>query len=89
MDEFLTLEMLTQFPILVLVVVFITEFTKDLLDKMKHIPTKYFVYLYALVLLLLVKYFTEDLTAVNVVLAILNGFVVALAAMKGYEEVKK
>lgn len=64
----------------------IVQFLKLPLDKaFGHIPTRMVAYLIALVLMLVATAFTTGLTAENALLAAVNAFVVALAAMGTYE----
>ena len=64
----------------------IVQFLKLPLDKaFGHIPTRMVAYIIALVLMLVATAFTTGLTAENALLAAVNAFVVALAAMGSYE----
>ena len=64
----------------------IVQFLKLPLDKVcGHIPTRMVAYIIALVLMLVATAFTTGLTAENALLAAVNAFVVALAAMGTYE----
>lgn len=64
----------------------IVQFLKLPLDKVfGHIPTRIVAYVIALVLMLVSTFFTTGLTAENALLAAVNAFVVALAAMGSYE----
>ena len=64
----------------------IVQFLKLPLDKtFGHIPTRMVAYFIALVLMLVATAFTTGLTAENALLAAVNAFVAALAAMGTYE----
>jgi len=63
----------------------IVEFLKVPIDKVWKIPTRAFVYLVALVILLLATYFTKGLTVDTAILTAVNAFVVAVAAYGSYE----
>lgn len=86
-EDFITIEILTTFPGMVLVVSLVTQFTKKLIDKLFKNHTEYVVYFYALALNFFVSYIKgfPDPLPVTIVLNILNGIIVALAAMKAYE----
>ena len=64
----------------------IVQFLKLPLDKaFGNIPTRLVAYVIALIIMLVATAFTTGLTAENALLAVVNAFVVALAAMGGYE----
>ena len=48
-------------------------------------PTRVFVYIIALIILLLATHFTQGLTVDNAILTVINAFVVAAAAFGAYE----
>lgn len=63
----------------------IVQFLKVPLDSFCHIPTRLFVYIVCLVLMLLGTAFTIGLTVNNALLTAVNAFVAALTAYGGYE----
>ena len=63
----------------------IVQYFKAKLDKVWKIPTRVFVYIIALVILLLATHFTQGLTVDNAILTVINAFVVAAAAFGAYE----
>lgn len=63
----------------------IVQYFKAKLDKVWKIPTRVFVYVIALAILLLATSFTQGLTVENGVLTVINAFVVAAAAFGAYE----
>lgn len=63
----------------------ITQFLKLPLDKVWKIPTRYLVYIIALLILVAVEVFTDQITAERVILCILNAVIVAAGAMGTYE----
>ena len=72
----------------VMAVLIITEFTKDL-PCIRRIPTRLWAYLVALVLLTAATVFTADsLRAEDVLLCLVNGVVVAMAAVGSYHSVQ-
>lgn len=79
MEEFLTWEILLTFSGLVSTVYMVTEFTKGLwiIDK---IPTKYWSYIIALILLVSVNLVTGGFKTEDVLLYILNAIPVSLSA---------
>ena len=73
----------------VMAVLIITEFTKDL-PGVRHIPTRLWAYLVTLVLLTAATVFTTDsLRAEDVLLCLVNGVVVAMAAVGSYHSVQE
>lgn len=63
----------------------IVQFLKVPLDKVWKIPTRVFVYIVALAILLIATAFTTGLTLQNAPLAAVNAFIVALTAYGTYE----
>ena len=63
----------------------IVQFLKVPLDKVWKIPTRVFVYIVALALMLLGTAFTIGLTADTALLTAVNAFIAALAAYGSYE----
>ena len=73
----------------VMAVLIITEFTKDL-PFIRRIPTRLWAYLVALVLLVLAAVFTADeLKAEDILLCLINGVIVAMAAVGSYHSVQE
>ena len=67
-------------------VVFIVQFIKLPLDKLRHIPTRMIVYAISVLILLAAQYFTlHALEPEAIVLALLNAVIVAFSAMGLYE----
>lgn len=99
MEGFITLEALAEFPVLVLLVGIITQFTKRgldwLLSKIFNIitmPTEIISLLISFILLVSLSYINGSLQNVNakeffaiILMDIINAFIVSLAANKGYE----
>ena len=72
----------------VMAVLIITEFTKDL-PGIRRIPTRLWAYLIALVLLTAATVFTADsLRAEDILLCLVNGVIVAMAAVGSYHAVQ-
>lgn len=63
----------------------IVQFIKLPLDKVWKVPTRAVVYAIALLIMLGAQAFTAGLALTDVPLLAINAFVVALAAMGGYE----
>lgn len=100
-DELLTLQSLAEFPVLVLLVGLITQFTKRFIDwillnffNIIAMPTEIVSYIVSLLLLLSISYAngsftdisTQELFAV-VLIDFINAIIVAMAANKGYERI--
>lgn len=63
----------------------ITQYLKVPLDKVWKIPTRLFVYLLALAIMVVATAFTSGITPNSFLLSVLNAFIVALAAYGSYE----
>lgn len=63
----------------------IVQYTKVQLDKVWKIPTRLYVYVIALAILLVSALFTGGLTAEVAVLAFMNAFMVSMSAYGAYE----
>ena len=63
----------------------VVQFTKVPLDKVWKIPTRLFVYLIALTIMVVATAFTSGITINSFLLSVLNAFIVALAAYGSYE----
>lgn len=58
----------------------IVQFSKGLLDRAIHIPTKLYSYFVALAVLYSGYYFTGQLTGSTAALILFNGFIIAVAS---------
>ncbi len=63
----------------------IVQLLKLPLDKLWNIPTRIWVYLIALILMLLATVFTTGLSVEAVILTAVNAVIVAIAAMGAYD----
>lgn len=63
----------------------IVQFLKVPLDKIWKIPTRVFVYIIALVIMVLARVFTGGMTPGDFVLTFFNAFLVSLSAYGSYE----
>lgn len=63
----------------------IVQFAKVPLDKIWKIPTRLFVYVVALIIMLVATAFTDGLTPNTALLVAINAFIVALSAYGTYE----
>lgn len=79
MNEFFTWEVLLTFTGLTTVTYMVTEFTKGI-PFIKKIPTKYWSYLIALVLLFAVNLVTGNFKYEDIILYLLNAIPVSLSA---------
>lgn len=90
MDNFITLDYLSTFVGMVAVVVLITQFTKDLVDKVaKWLPTKYLVFIYSLIVLIGTQIMTNTFDASKLFLTLINAMLLTMTAQGGYEWVFK
>jgi hypothetical protein len=84
--EFMSWEMLATSGGAVLVTLLVVQFLKLPLDMVWKIPTRFFVYFIALILLILYEVVTVGvLTFPRTILILLNAIVVTLGAMGAYE----
>lgn len=90
MDNFITLDYLSTFVGMVAVVVLITQFTKDLIDKVaKWLPTKYLVFIYALIVIIGYQFMSNTFDGSKLLLTIINAIIITMTAQGGYEWVFK
>lgn len=88
-EHFLTWGDLVTYGGAVMAVLIITEFTKDL-PGIRRIPTRLWAYLIALVLLAAATVFTADrVRAQDMLLCLVNGVIVAMAAVGSYHSVRE
>jgi hypothetical protein len=86
MDNFITLNYLGSFVGMVAVVVLLTQFTKDLVDKVaKWLPTKYVVFIYALIVIFGYQLMSNTFDNTKLLLTILNAVLLTMTAQGGYE----
>ena len=87
-SEFVTWTFLTTYAGAVAMVMVILQFIKGIkwIDKLPRQPIAYFI---ALIILLLSTLFTDGLHWDNTILAMLNAFIVAAAALGGQTAVHK
>jgi uncharacterized membrane protein len=87
--EWITLSSLGTFGGAVFAVTLISQFLKDVVDKYTHLPTRFMVLLIAWAVLLGHRFvLTGNLAFADVFLDLLNGFLVALAAMGAHSVAK-
>ena len=88
-EHFFTWGDLVSYGGAVMAVLIITEFTKDL-PGIRKIPTRIWAYLVALVLLVPAAVFTADtIRAEDVLLCLVNGVLVAMAAVGSFHSVQE
>jgi hypothetical protein len=85
MGEYLTWEFLATFAGAVAAVTLIVQFLKLPVDKVWKVPTRFVVFLIALIILFAVMFFTDTATPEKAALTVLNAIVVTMAAMGAYE----
>lgn len=90
MNEFLTWEVLLTFTGLVTTTYMVTEFTKEI-PFIKKLPTKYWSYIIALILLFSVNLVTGSFRYEDIVLYLLNAIPVSLSAngLNNFNGIKK
>lgn len=92
MNGFLTADSLKDFATLMGVVVILVQFFKGALDSLfsrvlkTGIQTKYVTYLFSLALVLMKANLDGGITLEALPILLINAVVLALAAMKGFEE---
>ncbi len=85
MNEFLTWEFLGTMAGVVMATTLITQFLKMPLDKVWKIPTRFIVFLIALILLFAVDLVTGTFRPDRSILLVLNAVVVSMASLGTYE----
>ena len=85
MNEFITWEILGTYAGTVLFTSLAVQFTKEILDKIWHIPTRVYAYAIALVSLICGLAFTGNLSLQSGSLSVFNAMLVAMASTGGYD----
>lgn len=90
MDKFISIDYLSTFVGMVAVVVLITQFTKELIDKVvKWVPTKYVVFAYSLIVYVGYQLMTSNFKVSEILLTVINAMLLTMTAQGGYEWVVK
>jgi len=85
MNEYLSLESIGTFAGMVVAINLIVQFLKPLLDKVKKVPTRYLVWLIAIIVSTAYQAICGAFTASGIYLLILNSILLTLTAMGSYE----
>lgn len=67
------------------VVLIIVQLTKEWLDRRLKIPTAWYAYIWAVIIMLLATAFTTGLSASNALLTLFNGWIVAATAGRTFD----
>jgi hypothetical protein len=90
LDNFVTLDYLGTFAGMVAVIVLITQFTKELVDKISgNLSTKYLVFIYSMIVLTGYQVMTGTFELSKVLLTIINAMLLTMTAQGGYEWIFK
>ena len=79
MEQFITWDILTTYATFVTIVFMVVEFTKDL-KFIEKIPTKYWSFIVAFILLTVVNAVTSNFKTVDIILYALSGISISLGA---------
>lgn len=79
MEQFITWDILTTYATFVTIVFMVVEFTKDL-KFIEKIPTKYWSFIVAFILLTVVNAVTGNFKTVDIILYALSGISISLGA---------
>lgn len=85
MDEYFTLESMGTFAGMVVVLTVIVQFLKPLIDKIVCMPTRYVVWIIAIMLSTAYTAITGSFSWSSMLLLLLNSIVLTMAAMGTYE----
>jgi len=85
MNEYLSLESIGTFAGMVVAINLIVQFLKPLLDKVKKIPTRYLVWIIAIIVSTAYQAICGTFTASVIYLLLLNSILLTLTAMGSYE----
>lgn len=88
MNDFFTWTMLGTYAGCVLATTLVTQLFKGV-SFVEKIPTRFFAYIVAFIILMLVHLVTNTFALDNISLAAINAVVVALAASGGYDAAKQ
>ena len=79
MDNFITLQYMGSFVGMVAIVVLLTQFTKDLVDKIaKWLSTKYVVFAYALIVIFGYQLMSNNFDSTKILLTVLNAVLLTM-----------
>lgn len=79
MEQFITWDILTTYATFVTIVFMVVEFTKDL-KFIEKIPTKYWSFIVAFILLTVVNAVTGNFKTIDIILYALSGISISLGA---------
>lgn len=85
MNEFINLGYLGSLTGCVAVVILLTQFFKEIIDKYVKIPTKYVTFLFSLITMLAYQIGTNTFSFKNIYILLLNAIIITLTACGGYE----
>lgn len=85
MNEFINLSYLGSLTGCVAVVILLTQFLKEIIDKYVRVPTKYVTFIFSLLTLLAYQLGTGTFSFKNIYILLLNSIIVTLTAAGGYE----
>lgn len=84
-ENFIDISYLATLTGCVAVVMLLTQFTKELIDKyFKKIPTKYIVFVYALVTIVVYQITTSTFDIKNLYITLINAIIIALTSIGAY-----
>lgn len=86
--EFVEWSTLTTYTGALIMVLVITQLTKDV-KLIKKVPTQLWSYIISLIVLYLSYFFTDQMTLSNAILAFFNGMIISLASNGGFEVLMK
>ena len=85
MEGLLSWDILGTYAGVTMIVTLIVQYLKLPLDKVWKIPTRVLVYVISCIVLILTQVFLKTFSFDNLILSLLNGFVVSFASFGAYE----
>ena len=91
-DDFTTIDFILSYPGMIIIVVLLTQFTKNIWDKMKVNSTKYVVLVYSAIFCILGAILNGDFTTSmmivqTVIVGCVNIIIIWFASMKSFETI--
>ena len=85
MDNYITIEFLGTMAGMIVILNLVVQFLKPLIDKVTKIPTRYVVWVIALILSVVYQLIAGTFTVESIFVMIINTIIVTLASMKSYD----
>jgi hypothetical protein len=86
MNQFITIDYMGSFAGMVAIILLLTQFSKDLVDKAAPwLPTKYVAFIYALVVIFGYQFMSGTFNISQIILTLVNAVILTMTAQGSYE----